>query len=239
MAPLNQLSRRNLSSLRAERSNPARRLSLDCFVALLLAMTEPTPPPSCSAPAGRDTCRSSGRCDAGGAARRNPCLRYRSGPSAHRRTGACRAWTAMFFSWGRPWRRSPKARIVRDCRAYRRSVPSALGGADAGVEPRKVLGPALINACEPAHQGARIAGAAQGRIGQDGGELRRFAGVEIAGGFAESVARGGLGAEFAVRPPLDDVEVDFQHAALRQHQVEPDRQREFQRLADDAAALPE
>src|SRR5580658_11382723 len=248
MASLNQLLRRNPSSLRAERSNPVRRLSLDCFVAPLLAMTAGaarvlekrlTPPPSCSAPAGRDTCRSSGRCDAGGATRRNPCLRYRSGPSAHRRTGACRAWTAMFFSWGRPWRRSPKARIVRDCRAYRRSMPLALGGADAGVKPGKVLGPALIDARKPAHQGTRVAGAATGRTRQDGSQFRRFLGVEIAGRFAESVAGAGLGTELAIRSPLGDVEVDFQYAAPRQHQVEPDRQRDFEHLSDDAAALPE
>src|SRR5260370_40069560 len=114
----------------------------------------------------------------------------------------------MFFSWARPWRRCPKARSGRDCRAYRRSMPPALGGADAGVEPRKVLGPALINACEPAHQGARGAGATPARIGQDGGQFRRFAGVEIPGRFAESVAGAGLGAELAIRPPLSDVEVD-------------------------------
>src|SRR5580704_568089 len=125
-------------------------------------------------------------------------------------------------------------------------MPPALGGAalslrgaDAGVEPRKVLGPALINACKPTNQGARIAGAAQGRTGKDGSQFRSFAGIEIAGGFAESVARAGLGAELAVRPPLGDIEVDFQHAALRQDHVEPDRQRDFQRFADDAAALPE
>src|SRR4029077_6805162 len=185
-------------------------------------------------------------CDAGGATRRNPCLRYRSVPSARRRTGACSAATAKFFSWGRPWRRYPKARIVRDCRAYRRSMPRALGGAapslrgaDAGAEPGKVLGPALIDARKPAHQWARGGGAAPGRSGQDGSQFCRLLGVEIAGGFAESVTRPGLDAELAIRPPLGDVEVDFQHAAFRQHQVEPHRQRDFQHLADDAAALPE
>ena len=57
--------------------------------------------------------------------------------------------------------------------------------------------------------------------------------------LVEGAPRPGLDAEFAVRAPFGDVEVDFQHAPLRQHQVDPERQRKFQRLADEAAARPQ
>jgi hypothetical protein len=58
---------------------------------------------SAPAPDGHDTCRSSDRHGAGGAVRRNSCPRHRSGPSTHRRNGACRASTAKFFVLEQPW----------------------------------------------------------------------------------------------------------------------------------------
>ena len=41
------------------------------------------------------------------------------------------------------------------------------------------------------------------------------------------------------RPEFGDVEIDFQDPPLRQHQIDPHRQRNLQRLADHAAARPQ
>ena len=61
---------------------------------------------SASEPGGRDTCRSSGRCDAGGAIRQNPCLRHRSAPRAHRPSGGSRASWGRFSASGQPFHSS-------------------------------------------------------------------------------------------------------------------------------------
>ena len=48
-----------------------------------------------------------------------------------------------------------------------------------------------------------------------------------------------FGPEFAVRTQFGNVEIDLKDPAFREHQVEPQRQGQFQRLANVAAALPE
>src|SRR6516225_2189697 len=102
-----------------------------------------------------------------------------------------------------------------DCRAYRRTGSATLGGnrtasggANANPQPRMVGGAAFIEASEPAHQGAWHPRAPLPRIGQDGGKRSCLAGVEVARRLAKGVARCRLGAEFAVRSPFDDVEID-------------------------------
>ena len=77
------------------------------------------------------------------------------------------------------------------------------------------------------------------RIGQHGRQQRGLVAGEIAGRLAKGVAAAGLDAEFAVRAPFGDIEVDFQNPPLRQHQVDPERQRKLQRLAQPAAARPQ
>src|ERR1700735_2002924 len=117
-------------------------------------------------------------------------------------------------------------------RAYRRMRRTMLGGAaaDAGVV-RGIGGrAALIEAGEPADQDARRPGAAANRIRQDGGEFRRLLRCEIAGRLAEGEARCGFGAELAVGTPFGDVEVDFEHPTFRQHQIDPQRERDLERL---------
>src|SRR5208282_6664602 len=76
-------------------------------------------------------------------------------------------------------------------------------------------------------------------VGQDRGELHRLIGGKLARRFAEGPARAGLGAKLAVGTPFGDVEINFQDAPLRQYQVEPKRERKFERLADKAASRPE
>src|ERR1700733_9770471 len=85
-----------------------------------------------------------------------------------------------------------------------------LGASDAGREPRKLCGTALIKAGQPADQEARRPGAAPVRIGQDRDELGGFLGVEVADGFGEGPAGASLGAELAVWTQFNDVEVNFQ-----------------------------
>ena len=63
-------------------------------------------------------------------------------------------------------------------------------------------------------------------------------GVEVAGRFAKGLAGGGLGAEFAARPPFGDVEIDLHHAPLAQHKVDPERERELEDLAHNGAPRP-
>ena len=57
--------------------------------------------------------------------------------------------------------------------------------------------------------------------------------------FRNASACRGLCAEFAVRSPFGDVEIDFERAALGQDEVDPKRQREFERLAHETTAWPE
>src|SRR5215472_12030949 len=109
----------------------------------------------------------------------------------------------------------------------------------AGIEPAEFERSPLIEFGEPANQHIRNAGAAAHRVGQDCREFRRLGGGQIAGRFAERPTRAGLGAKFTVRTPLRNVEVDFENPALGQHHVEPQRQRELERLADKTAALPQ
>src|SRR5690606_2993998 len=59
--------------------------------------------PSAPVPGARDTCRSSGRCGADGAVRRNSCPRPRSGPSARQPSDACHASKARSFVFVQPW----------------------------------------------------------------------------------------------------------------------------------------
>ena len=100
-------------------------------------------------------------------------------------------------------------------------------------------GAALIEPGKPAHQDAGRAGAAPDRVRQNGGKFRRLARIEIARRLAERPARAGLGAELAVRAPLGDVEIDFHNPPLRQHQIDPQREREFERFAHEAAPGPQ
>ena len=74
-------------------------------------------PLSASALAVRDTCRTSGRYGAAGAALPTPCPRHRWGRPAHQRNGESRASWATFFSWGLPF--AVKLRII--CNAARSS----------------------------------------------------------------------------------------------------------------------
>src|SRR5204862_2735043 len=90
-----------------------------------------------------------------------------------------------------------------------------------------------------AHPGAGIAGAALDRIGKDRRQERRFARRQGRCRTAESISGPGLRAELAGGAELGDVQIDFQDALLRQHQIDPERERKFQRLADHAAALPQ
>jgi len=48
--------------------------------------------------------------------------------------------------------------------------------------------------------------------------------------MTEGERRSGLCAELAGRAELGDVEIDFQNALLRQHEVDPERERKFERL---------
>src|SRR5215472_15799855 len=108
-----------------------------------------------------------------------------------------------------------------------------------GIEPAEFERSPLVEFGETAHQHIRNAGAAAHRVGQDCREFRRLGGGLIARRFAEGPTRAGLGAKFAIRTPLRNVEVDFENPALGQHHVEPQRQRELERLADKTAALPQ
>src|SRR6476469_6792969 len=121
--------------------------------------------------------------------------------------------------------RSPKTHFRR--RAYRGSVrvapaqrarfPSPPDAVPCGRSRR----PRLVNPGKPPHARTGPPRAAQARVWQDRGEQRGLAGIEVAGRLAEGVPGRGLGAEFAVRAPLGDVEIDFHQAALAEHPVEP------------------
>ena len=77
------------------------------------------------------------------------------------------------------------------------------------------------------------------RIGQDCGQRRGLARAELAGRLAEGIARTGLGAELPVRAPFGDIEVNLHDAPLGQDEVDPERQRQLERLAQIAAPAPE
>src|SRR5580658_5593667 len=127
-------------------------------------------------------------------------------------------------------------------RAYRRMIVARLGAMlgtpDASVEATKFDGAALIKTRKPAYQDTRRFGAAQHGIRQDRRQFGRLIGAQILRRFAERPACAGFSTEFAIGAPFRDVEVDFQDAPLRQNQGHPDRERNLQDLADEAAALP-
>src|SRR6266480_28890 len=69
--------------------------------------------------------------------------------------------------------------------------------------------------------------------------LRRLARAQRVRRFVEGIAAAGLDAELAVRPPFGDVEINFEHAPLGQHQIDPERERKLQPLAHEAAPRPQ
>src|SRR5262249_9775409 len=85
----------------------------------------------------------------------------------------------------------------------------------------------------------RLLGAAPPRVRQHRGQQRRLARAERAHRLVEGVAAAGLGAELPVRPPLRDVEIDFEHTPLGQHEIDPQRERQLQRLAHETAPRPQ
>ena len=97
----------------------------------------------------------------------------------------------------------------------------------------------LVDAGEPAHRRARLPRATPARIRQHRGEQRGLARRDRPHRLVEGIAAPRLGAELAARTPFGDVEIDFQDPPFRQHEVDPQRERKFQRLADEAAPRPE
>ena len=57
--------------------------------------------------------------------------------------------------------------------------------------------------------------------------------------MTKSVSAAGLGAELAERTKLGDVEINFQDAPLRQHEIDPQRQRKLQYFADRTRDRPQ
>ncbi len=98
-----------------------------------------------SAPAGRDTCRSSGRGGGDGAVRRNPCPRHRWAASAHRPNGACRDGTARVFLFGTACPKTPanvKFSPARSVGSRGLAKPSFwIGGAPYTASRRESEGP--------------------------------------------------------------------------------------------------
>src|SRR5690349_7545270 len=101
------------------------------------------------------------------------------------------------------------------------------------------LRPRHIGAREATHAQGRVAGAAHVRIGQDRRHQSRLARRNHWRAMAESVSRAGLNPELASRAKFGDVEIDFQYPRFWQHEIDPQRQRELEYLADHTAARPQ
>lgn len=115
----------------------------------------------------------------------------------------------------------------------------ALATPEAVIQRPRRGRPRLINAGQPANPRTRPLRVPPRRIGQNGRQKSGFPAAQIAGGLAEGPPGSGFRAELPIRPPFGDIEIDFHDPPLGQNQVHPEAEREFQRLADVAAARPE
>jgi hypothetical protein len=80
---------------------------------------------------------------------------------------------------------------------------------------------------------------APARVGEGGGQQRGLARVQIARSFPERPACGCFHAEFAIRAPFCNVEIDFEEPSLAKNAVEPERKGRFEELAQEAASPPQ
>ena len=83
---------------------------------------------------------------------------------------------------------------------------------------------------QPADAGSGLAGVADDRIGQDRSQQGGLAMVQIARGPVEGAAAARLHAEFAIRAPFRDIEIEFHDPPLGQDQID-------HRLSGNSSAL--
>src|SRR5262245_27470764 len=124
-------------------------------------------------------------------------------------------------------------------RAYRgRLAPTLVASTQTCGRSRRFCSPSHIEASQPLKTRPRTARVADCWIWQGCGHQGPLIARKVLSRFAKGAAGSRFGAEFTVGAPLCDIQVNFQNPPLRQNQVDPERQRKFQRLADVAAPLP-
>src|SRR6266481_6703663 len=96
-----------------------------------------------------------------------------------------------------------------------------------------------VDGGKPAQGGARSSGVAPDRIGQGRGEQGRFGSRQAGGRFAERPTSAGLGAKFSAWAPFRNIEIDFKLPAFWNHEIDPQRQWEFQGFAEITVPGPQ
>src|SRR6185312_4974514 len=135
---------------------------------------------------------------------------------------------------------SSKVTDVGVGRAYSRwNTAKLVGRPQACGRPWGLRHSPYIKSGEPAQAGVGPVGVAVVWIRQHRRHQGCLGWAQATGRLAEGPAGARLGAEFAIRPPFGDVEINLEDTPLAEHQVDPHGQGELQHLADVATAGPQ